>query len=229
MKFDAIEFLKGHKELAGICVGSCILTGKWSKGERIKGKDNKYIRDDYGKYIRMPSSAHAHTNGPVKGYICLRSFDDLKKGTTIKHELSHVITGEGHTKKWAEKYVELGTPKWLTTDWLQKKYGFDDSGSEGNNLLKGLLKMFGIDENDVLKDANMNKTNMTATRAQQILDEAAAGPPDLRVEAYLCKLMFDGWITQEEMDVLESIAKNTNDPTVPNQIESALKRVLNNK
>lgn len=120
------EFMKEHKELVGICVGCCILTKKWSKGDRIKDENNVFIKDASGKYIRGPeAAAHAHTHGPGKGFICFRALSNFNKETTCKHELAHIITGEGHTQKWAEKYVELKTPKWLTVEWLQKKYKFD--------------------------------------------------------------------------------------------------------
>ena len=151
-KLKIPKFMLEHKELTGVCVGGCIYNGKWSKGARIKDKDGKPIRCKDGKYLREPpASAHAHTSGYYKGVICFHTAEDLKKDTTAKHELAHVITGEGHTKKWAEKYVELQTPKWLTVKWLQNKYGFDDAGNEGKKLFKDMLKEFGIDEKDTLK------------------------------------------------------------------------------
>lgn len=150
-KIEIPEYLKGHKELAGICVEGCIYNGKWSKGQRIKDTDGNYIKRN-GKYVREPpASAHAHTDGHYKGWICFRTLKDLNKETTCKHELAHIITGEGHTKKWAEKYVELQTPKWLTVDWLQRKYGFDDAGNEGGKLLSDMLKLLGIDKKEKAK------------------------------------------------------------------------------
>lgn len=151
-KIDVPDFMKEHKELVGICVGRCIFTKKWAKGRRIKDKNDDYIKDKNGEYLReLPHAAHAHTSGPGKGFICFSSMKELNKETTCKHELSHIITGEGHTKKWAEKYVELGTPKWLTVEWLQKKYGFDDNGGEGEKVSKDWLKKLGIDEKDIKK------------------------------------------------------------------------------
>lgn len=132
------DYMKGHKEFTGVCIGACILTKKWVKGKRIKDDDGNFIKDKNDKYVREPeAAAHAHTHpkDPAKGIICFRSMREFKKETTVKHELAHIITSEGHTKNWAEQYVALGTPKWLTVEWLQKKYGFDDNGGEGTKLV----------------------------------------------------------------------------------------------
>lgn len=98
-------FMQGHKELLGAYIGGCICGYQWG-GE----------------------AAHSHirNNDPAKGYICFRTEKDFLKETTAKHELAHIISGKGHNRKWAEAYVELcdGRPKWLTVDWLQKKYKF---------------------------------------------------------------------------------------------------------
>jgi hypothetical protein len=120
------DFMKEHKELIGVCIGRCVFLKGWPKGRRLRDKDDNFIKKN-GMYVREPlAAAHAHTGGPAKGIICFRTLADFKKETTCKHELAHIITGEGYTKKWAEKYVELKTPKWLTVEWLQKKYEFDD-------------------------------------------------------------------------------------------------------
>lgn len=132
------EFMKAHEELVGVCVGACVYRtkrkSKWQKGAKIKDEEGNFIKGPNGRYLREPAAAahaHIHPEDPAKGIICFRTQKDFKKETTCKHELAHIITGEGHTKKWAEKYVELKTPKWLTVEWLQKKYGFDDEGNEG--------------------------------------------------------------------------------------------------
>jgi hypothetical protein len=98
-------FMQGHKEFLGAHIGSCIIGCKWGK-----------------------EAAHAHVSkyDPARGYICFRTEKDFLKETTAKHELAHIISGKGHNRKWAEAYVVLcdGRPKWLTVDWLQKKYKF---------------------------------------------------------------------------------------------------------
>jgi hypothetical protein len=150
------EYMKAHKELVGISIGACVLTGKWSKGYKLRDKDNNFIKKE-GKFLREPEAcAHAHTHGSGKGFICFRTTEDLKKETTVKHELAHIITGSGHTKKWAEAYVQLvsdmkKTSKWLTVEWLQRKYGFDNEGGEGLNVYKEYLKAIGVDESELKK------------------------------------------------------------------------------
>lgn len=155
-KLQIPEYFNGHKELKGLCVGGCIVTGKWSKGRRIKKADGSYLKNKKGIVVReFPAVAHAHTQGQFKGYICFSDIENFLNEKTGKHELAHIITSEGHTKKWAEKYVEListnkKTAKWLTVEWLQKKYGFDDNGGEGMNIFKEWLKQYDIDEKDLM-------------------------------------------------------------------------------
>ena len=117
------DYMHGHKKLRYIAVGGCCLSknGKWHE-PKLKDEDGNYIKDRRGKFIRARSSAHAHIGA---GIICFRDRDAFETKTTFQHELAHLLSGEGHTRKWAEKYVELGVPKWLTVEWLQKKYGFD--------------------------------------------------------------------------------------------------------
>jgi hypothetical protein len=85
----------------------------------------------------VPHSAHAHVGqaGKYAGYICFRTEKDYQKDTTCKHELAHIISNSGHTKKWAEAYVKLvdGKQKWLTVEWLQKKYKFKDKKKAPEN------------------------------------------------------------------------------------------------
>lgn len=161
-KVDIPDYMKAQKELRGVCVGACICTAKWPKPRKMrdtkgnfikgKGKDGKYVRD-------MPHCAHAHTNGPFKGYICFSSEAEFKKQTTCKHELAHIVTGQGHTKAWAEAYVGFGTPKWLTVEWLQKKYGFDDAGNEGMKVSDDWKKYNGIDQEKDVKPQEAEKKN----------------------------------------------------------------------
>jgi hypothetical protein len=115
------DFMLGHKELRYVCVGGCGLTGKWCE-PKLKDKDGNYIKDLQGKFLRGSSSAHSHIGA---GVICFRDIKAFETKTTCQHEMAHILSGEKHTRKWAEQYVALITPKWLTVEWLQKKYGFD--------------------------------------------------------------------------------------------------------
>jgi hypothetical protein len=105
---DLPEYMIGHKELKGVCVGACIYNERWSK--------------------KVPHSAHAHTGkvGKYAGWICFENEKAFTKRTTCLHELAHIVSNSGHTIRWATKYVALagGEPKWLTIDWLQAKYNF---------------------------------------------------------------------------------------------------------
>lgn len=100
------DFMQGHKELLGVHIGGCIVSGEW---------DDKTM-----------GAAHAHCNGYGKGYICCKSMKQFEKDTTMKHELAHILTGKGHVLGWAKCYVDLlnGDHKWLTVPWLKNKYGF---------------------------------------------------------------------------------------------------------
>jgi hypothetical protein len=103
------EYMTGHKELKGVCVGACIYNGRWG--------------------TKVPHSAHAHIerdNSKYAGWICFEDEKAFAKRTTCLHELAHIVSNSGHTAKWAREYEKLanGTPKWLTFDWLRNKYGF---------------------------------------------------------------------------------------------------------
>lgn len=155
------DYMQNEEKLRGVCVGACIYTGKWSKGKRVKDDEGKYIRNDKGEYLREPGSvAHAHTGtqGPFHGYICFASMEEFNKHLTCKHELAHIATDEGHTKPWAEKYVSYGGPKWLTVEWLQNKYGFDDAGNEGTKLMDEWRKWAGLaDTNETEQEGGQEK------------------------------------------------------------------------
>ena len=105
------EFMQTHNEIKNIYVGCCVHTGEWSD-------------------VPRPNSAHTHTRGKYRGIICFRTMKDLQKKTTCWHELAHVLSSDhsnhGHNRVWAEQYVKLvnGEKKWLTVEWLQKKYKF---------------------------------------------------------------------------------------------------------
>jgi len=131
IKIEVPEYMKECPQLMGVCIGYCVVTGKWTKGIRLKDNKGNYLKNAEGKFLRLPPhAAHAHTGGDGKGWICFRTMADFEKETTCKHELAHIITEEGHTRKWAEKYVELiadnpKKAKWLTVEWLQRKYKFE--------------------------------------------------------------------------------------------------------
>lgn len=97
-------FMRGYEELLGVHVGGCVLGGEWDKEH----------------------SAHAHIQGWGTGYICMPSMEQFFTETTLIHELAHVLSKRGHTLNWAREYVRLdnGKHKWLTVDWLKRKYKF---------------------------------------------------------------------------------------------------------
>jgi hypothetical protein len=76
-----------HPEVKGIAVGGCI-----SRGTRL-GRMN----------------AHAHSSlGDHRGWICFRSAVTLAQRHTRLHELAHIVTREGHTKRWREFLLQIG-------------------------------------------------------------------------------------------------------------------------
>ncbi len=52
--------------------------------------------------------AHTHTTGFYKGWICFAKTSDLENPDLVKHELAHLISGQGHTKKFREVLRDLG-------------------------------------------------------------------------------------------------------------------------
>ena len=54
------------------------------------------------------AKAHAHIKGNYKGWICFRSAKRLKQKWIVIHELAHVITGHGHSKKFYQCVRRLG-------------------------------------------------------------------------------------------------------------------------
>ena len=79
--------LTPHPELRGVFVGGCVERGK---GSRFRAK------------------AHAHTSGPHRGWICFRNVVALADRATRLHELAHVVTREGHTRRWREFLLQIG-------------------------------------------------------------------------------------------------------------------------
>ena len=75
-----------HPEVHGVCIGGCAVTGK-----------------------RLGSlHAHAHTHDAYRGWICFRSRVTFAERLTRLHELAHVVTREGHTKRWREFLLQIG-------------------------------------------------------------------------------------------------------------------------
>ena len=75
-----------HPEVKGIAIGGC-----GPKGTRLGSLH-----------------AHAHTKGESRGWICFRSGVTFQEKTTRLHELAHVVTREGHTKRWREFLLQIG-------------------------------------------------------------------------------------------------------------------------
>jgi hypothetical protein len=73
--------------LVGVFVGGCCLRGP---GSSFRAK------------------AHAHTHGPVKGWLCLRGPKNLADTGLLLHELAHVVAGTGHTNAWRAVLLQLG-------------------------------------------------------------------------------------------------------------------------
>ena len=104
-----------HKEVAGVCIGGCIVS-------------KKYLKDHDGSdWIKVPKNkkqfgyrgilAHAHSYDGFHGWICspLCILDISREChyQTLLHEIAHVIVENkrgtiDHTKKWQNKFIELG-------------------------------------------------------------------------------------------------------------------------
>lgn len=76
-----------HPELRGVFVGGCVERGA---GSRFRAK------------------AHAHTSGAHRGWICFLSTKWLDQRMLWLHELAHVVTRDGHTRRWREFLVRIG-------------------------------------------------------------------------------------------------------------------------
>jgi hypothetical protein len=94
----------GWPEVVGLFIGGCVQRGVGSS---------------------FRHQAHAHTSGPDKGWICVRSHRRLFAATrqadgswaTTKrpsrlmwHEYAHILTGTGHDERWRRQMRELGQP-----------------------------------------------------------------------------------------------------------------------
>jgi hypothetical protein len=73
--------------LVGVFVNGCVARGEGSRFRR---------------------QAHAHTDGPHQGWICILSAKRLTDTPLLLHELAHIITGEGHTDTWRRMLLQIG-------------------------------------------------------------------------------------------------------------------------
>lgn len=76
-----------HPEVKGVFVGGCV---------------------DRGVGSRFRAKAHAHTSGTNRGWICYRSVLWLHVRELHLHELAHVVTREGHTRRWRTYLLQIG-------------------------------------------------------------------------------------------------------------------------
>lgn len=76
-----------HPEVKGVFVGGCVARGVGS---------------------RFRSKAHAHIHGEHRGWICYLVARRLKSRLLNLHELAHIVTREGHTKRWREYLLQIG-------------------------------------------------------------------------------------------------------------------------
>lgn len=81
------DWVVDHTELRGVFVGGCVERGV---GSRFRAK------------------AHAHTSGGHRGWICFLSSRWLGERLIWLHELAHVVTREGHTRRWREFLLQIG-------------------------------------------------------------------------------------------------------------------------
>lgn len=80
------EWLVEHPELKGVCVGGCI----------------------NGKRISAYAHAHSSMKDPHRGWVCFRSSNTVSMREIWLHELAHIVTRSGHTKRWREFLLQIG-------------------------------------------------------------------------------------------------------------------------
>lgn len=84
--------LQPHPSLKGVFVGGCVERGDGSS---------------------FRASAHAHSEGAWKGWICVRGALEGRGGEKLRdlplmvHELAHIASNAGHTGKWRRAYTQL--------------------------------------------------------------------------------------------------------------------------
>ena len=76
--------LRGHGVVRGLSIGRC-------------------VSNTPGLHRFM---AHSHQERRFKGWICADSAEDATD-LILLHELAHLISADGHTKRWRRKFIEL--------------------------------------------------------------------------------------------------------------------------
>ena len=82
-----VAWLTPHTELRGVFVGGCVERGVGSK---------------------FRATAHAHTGGAHRGFICFRSDKWLHVKAVWLHELAHVVTRSPHSPRWRQFLLQIG-------------------------------------------------------------------------------------------------------------------------
>ena len=77
----------------GIFVGGCI---ERKEGSSFRAKAHAHLVKHKGKYSKYG------------GWICIRSAKRLSQINLLRHELAHIIVGQGHTKKFYECVRRIG-------------------------------------------------------------------------------------------------------------------------
>ncbi len=77
----------------GVFVGGCI---ERKEGSSFRAKAHAHFVKYKGKYQKYG------------GWICIRSMKRAYDQNLLKHELAHIITGQGHTKKFYQCVRRLG-------------------------------------------------------------------------------------------------------------------------
>jgi hypothetical protein len=80
-------WLTPHPELRGVFVGGCVERGVGSS---------------------FRATAHAHSHGFHRGFICFRSDKWLHVRELWLHELAHVVTRQPHNNRWREFLLQIG-------------------------------------------------------------------------------------------------------------------------
>ena len=75
--------LCGHEVVRGFCLGFCVTNGSFRRAE-----------------------AHAHVGGRFDGFICIAPGIE-PSDQLLLHELAHLYTPGGHTRRWRKKFLAL--------------------------------------------------------------------------------------------------------------------------
>lgn len=76
----------------GVYVGGCVARGLGSIGGLAY------------------AHAHLRPRDSWRGWVCFQHPNDMKRKSARMHELAHILTGEGHTRRWRETMHYLGQP-----------------------------------------------------------------------------------------------------------------------